>query len=62
MNNDIQRLYSIQEAAEILSVKPSWIRSQLFKGRIEYVKLNRLVRIKEEYLIKLLEENTIRND
>ena len=57
-NTTISKLYSIEEASSILSVKPSWLRSQLFQGKIKHVKLNRLVRISEDYLLELLEKNT----
>lgn len=35
---------TVSEVAEYLNVKQSWIRSQVFNGKIPYKKIGRLIR------------------
>jgi excisionase family DNA binding protein len=54
------KLLAVDQAAELLGVKPATIRSWILKReKIETVKVGRLVRIKESSIQKLIDDNTI---
>jgi excisionase family DNA binding protein len=50
------KFLDIDELAEWLRVKPCTIYKWVHEGRIPYVKMIRLVRFKEEDILKWLEE------
>jgi excisionase family DNA binding protein len=54
------RLLTVDQAAELLGVKPSTIRAWILKReKLEVVKVGRLVRITERSIEKLIDDNTI---
>jgi excisionase family DNA binding protein len=54
------KLLAVEQAAELLGVKPATIRSWILKReKIEAVKVGRLVRIKESSIQKFIDANTI---
>ena len=54
-----QGLMTIDDAAKVLGVKKSWIRSAIFKKSIPYVKLGNLVRFREKDLKEWIQKNTV---
>lgn len=48
------RLLTINEVSEILGVKISWIRSAVKKKQIKCIKLNRLIRFRQEDIYALM--------
>jgi excisionase family DNA binding protein len=52
------KLFTIKEAAELLAVKPSRIRTAVFKNEIAYVKLGRLIRFSQEQLNQWISKGT----
>jgi excisionase family DNA binding protein len=54
------RLLTVAQAAEYINVSQRWIRRAIFEGRVEVVKLNRLVRIPQEALDELVAQGRIR--
>ena len=55
-----QELYNITEAAGLLNMKISRLRTAVFRKEVTYVKLGGLVRFKKEDLKTWIEANTIR--
>jgi len=54
------RLLNITESARILNLKPSTLRAWILRRKIAYVKLGeKAVRIREEDLLKLVENGTV---
>ena len=53
------KLLKVDEAAEVLSMKPSTLRSWLLKWRISSYRIGRLVRISSEEIEKLLRESQV---
>lgn len=53
----MEKLYSMDEVAEILSVSTSAVRSWVYSGKIESVKIMGNRRIKETSLLKLINES-----
>lgn len=51
-----KRLLTIQQAAELLSIKVSRLRTAVFRREIPFVKIGRLVRFKEDALFKWIDE------
>ena len=49
---------NIQEAADLLGVKPATIRAWCLRRKIRYFKSGRCVRFKREWLEHFIEENT----
>ncbi|MBK9293584.1 MAG: helix-turn-helix domain-containing protein [Oligoflexia bacterium] len=45
-----KKLYSIKEAAEILAIKKSRLRTAIFRKEVSFVKIGRLVRFLPEQL------------
>jgi len=58
MNPSDKRL-DVSGAAEFLGVRPPTIRKWILKRQIPYVKVGRLVRIRQSDLEKLLERGTV---
>jgi len=54
------KLLTFNEACEYLRVKESWLRTQIFKKTIPYVKLNHLIRFNIDDLNQWLSQNTIK--
>ena len=54
-----KKLLTIEEVAEILNVKVSWVRSAIFRREIPYVKVGNHVRFKEYDLLEWLEKNSV---
>ena len=54
-------LYSVREVAEQLGVHPETIRRQIHEGRLEAVRVGRLLRIPKEALEALLDAQRIRS-
>lgn len=55
----MSRLLDINEAAEFLGVKVSWLRSAIRNNTVKFIKLNRLVRFKQEDLQEYIKMQTI---
>lgn len=49
-------LLTVREAADAVNLTERWMRRAIFEGRIEVVKLGRLVRIPRSSLDKLVED------
>ncbi len=58
MENQTKRLLTILEAAELLTIKVSRLRTAVFRKEIPYIKIGRLVRFKEDDLMNWVSENT----
>lgn len=58
MREQIKSLLTINEAASFLSVKVSRLRTAVFRKEIPFIKIGRLVRFKEDDLLKWIEQNT----
>lgn len=52
------RMLSVPEIAERLSVNPRWVRRQIFLRTLPVVKLNHLVRVRESDLEDFIKSNT----
>lgn len=52
----MEKLYDINELAKLLAVKPSWIRSQVFKKQIPYLKIGNLIRFESKAIKAWLQE------
>lgn len=60
MNRDPMRLLRVEEAAELLNVKPSTIRAWLLRRKLPKVRVGaRSIRIPRDFLEKMVVENTI---
>lgn len=64
MRNDLKkgptvRLLTIPEAANLLGLKCATLRTWIWTRQIEYVKLGRSVRLREDVLQDLIEQGTI---
>lgn len=53
-----EKLLTIEEAAELLSLKVSRLRTAVFRREIPFIKIGRLVRFKEDTLQKWLDDMT----
>lgn len=49
---------TVEELAVELGVKTSWVRSMVFKKRIPYIKIGRLVRFKLKDLEEFIQNNS----
>lgn len=58
MNLASLQLLTIPQAASILAVSPSTIKRLLAKGDIEYTRVQRAVRIRQEALEAFVDRNT----
>jgi excisionase family DNA binding protein len=52
----MDRLLTIEQAAELLNVKPRWVRRAIFEKRLGHVKVGRLVRIAESELQRVTKD------
>jgi len=50
----MERVYTVNEAAQYLALKPSTIRKMIFQRRIPKVKLGRAVRVRQADLEAIL--------
>lgn len=53
------QLLTPKQAAELLNVKPSWIKSMVFRGQIPFLKLGKHVRFCPKAIEKWVEERKI---
>jgi excisionase family DNA binding protein len=53
------KLLTVHDAADRLGVKDATIRAWIYRREIEYVKLHRAVRLREETILELIEGGTI---
>ncbi|AYF43743.1 DNA binding domain protein, excisionase family [Halobacteriovorax sp. BALOs_7] len=58
----VKALLSIEEASSFLSVKVSRLRTAVFRKEIPFVKIGRLVRFKQDELIKWIDSKTVKAD
>jgi excisionase family DNA binding protein len=52
----MEKLLTIKEVSEILSVKESWVRSQIFQKKIAHVKLGRHIRFERDSINEYMEK------
>ncbi len=52
-----EKLLSIKDVSELLNVKESWIRCQVFYKNIPHLKIGGLLRFKKSELDKWIESN-----
>ena len=55
-----KKLVTIKEVSEMLNVRPSWIRSAIFKKEIPYIKIGNHVRFEEADLLEWIERSKIK--
>jgi excisionase family DNA binding protein len=53
------RLFTVRESAERLGIKPKTVRFWIWTRKIEYVKIGRAVRLREDTIQKLIERGTV---
>jgi excisionase family DNA binding protein len=58
MNEVKKELLTLDEAARLLSIKNSRLRTAVFRKEIPYVKIGRLVRFRESDLMEWVKSNT----
>ena len=58
MNDFKKELLTIEEAAKLLSIKISRLRTAVFRKEIPFIKIGRLVRFKESHLSEWISSNT----
>ena len=56
---EMSKLLDINEAAEFLGVKVSWMRTAMRNNTIKFIKLNRLVRFKVDDLQEYIKKQTV---
>lgn len=57
--NDDDALLTVVEAAELLRLKPSTIRSWILKRKLSFVKLGSRVFIRRKTCLELIERNVV---
>lgn len=55
----MDKLLNVEEAAELLSTSPRFVRRLIAERRIEFVKVGRHVRIRESALIAFVVSGTV---
>lgn len=53
------RIYTYDQAAEILGVGPEWLRRQVADGAVAHVRLGRNVRFTEDHLRALVDASSV---
>ena len=56
----MEKLITINEAAEILNVKVSRLRTAIFKREIGFIKLSGLLRFTEKHLMDWINSNEVK--
>jgi excisionase family DNA binding protein len=59
-NND--ELLTIAELSNLLNVKPSWLRSMVFKKQIPFLKIGKHIRFSKAEIQKWIEERKIQEE
>ena len=54
-----KKLLTIEEVADYLNVKVSWVRSAIFRREIPYLKVGSLVRFRAKELHEWIEKNSV---
>ena len=54
-----KKLLTIEEVADYLNVKVSWVRSAIFRREIPYLKVGSLVRFRAKELQEWIEKNSV---
>jgi excisionase family DNA binding protein len=55
-------LYSVQEVANVLGVHPETVRRLIHEGRLDGIRVGRLLRIPEDALAALLDAQRVRSE
>jgi excisionase family DNA binding protein len=55
----MSRFYTVSEVASIFHVKPPTIYTWIKNGKLEYVRVGRLIRITEQHLAAFLESGVV---
>jgi excisionase family DNA binding protein len=55
----MSRLYTVTEVALILLVKPPTVYSWIKGGKLDYLRVGRLIRVSEEHLATFLKSGTM---
>lgn len=59
MLNDVPDVLRIKDVVSLLQMSESTVKRLMKSGRLPYTKIGRLVYIKKESILKILEENEI---
>jgi excisionase family DNA binding protein len=52
-------LLNVNEAAQLLALKPATLRAWILRRKIEFVRVGRAVRIPKKAIEELIQENTV---
>lgn len=52
-----EKFLTIKEVSELLQVKESWIRKQIYDRKIPFIKMSGLIRFSEDAIHKWIEKN-----
>ena len=58
-NTEAERLFTIDEMAQLTSLKVSHLRSLIFKKKVPYIKIGRLIRFKLSEFEIFINANTV---
>jgi len=62
MITEQKKLLTIHELAELLAVTRSWVRSQIFKRTIPFIKVGALIRFDFHEIQKWIEDKKIKEE
>jgi excisionase family DNA binding protein len=54
-----EKLLTVEEAAQLTTMSPSWMRQRIFRKEISYLKIGRSVRIPTSSIEKLLSKSYV---
>lgn len=53
---EIEKVYSVEEVASILGIRPRLVRSHIRNGKLKATKIGKYYRVKESNVVKLIEQ------
>ena len=59
---NLEQLLTFQKAAELLDVKPSWLKSMVFKKQIPFIKVGKHIRFCPKEIQNWIAERKVQED
>lgn len=58
----MKQILTLRELCELMNVKPSWLKSMVFRKKIPFIKLGKHIRFEKDEVQKWIEEKKVQEE